>query len=109
MKTKLAEFKNEWQYHALLLLAVFLMLWPIIFMLSTSLKTLDQVFEATLNPLPFPPTFDNYLMVLEDFPLFTISGIPSSLPLLLLSAKRQPALWQLLPLCTTNLNAKKLS
>ena len=71
MKTKLAEFKNEWQYHALLLLAVFLMLWPIIFMLSTSLKTLDQVFEATLNPLPFPPTFDNYLMVLEDFPLFT--------------------------------------
>lgn len=49
----------------------FLMLWPIVFMLSTSLKDLNQVFESTLNPLPFPPTFDNYLYVLENFPLFT--------------------------------------
>ena len=28
-------------------------------------------FPATLNPLPFPPTFDNYTTVLEDFPLLT--------------------------------------
>lgn len=68
MKTKLRE---EWPWHLLLFVAVFLMLWPIIFMISTSLKDLNQVFESTLNPLPFPPTFDNYINVLENFPLFT--------------------------------------
>ena len=68
MKTKL---QNEWYWHAFLLIAVFLMLWPIVFMLSTSLKDLNQVFESTLNPLPCPPTLDNYTTVLNNFPLFT--------------------------------------
>ena len=71
MKTNLASWREEWGYHLLLLVAVFLMLWPIVFMLSTSLKDLNQVFESTLNPLPFPPTFDNYTNVLENFPLLT--------------------------------------
>ena len=71
MKTKLASWQEKWGYHLLLLVAVFLMLWPIVFMLSTSLKDLNQVFESTLNPLPFPPTFDNYTNVLENFPLLT--------------------------------------
>lgn len=71
MKTNLASWRDEWGYHLLLLIAVFLMLWPIVFMLSTSLKDLNQVFESTLNPLPVPPTFDNYTNVLENFPLLT--------------------------------------
>ena len=71
MKTNLASCRDEWGCHLLLLIAVFLMLWPIVFMLSTSLKDLNQVFESTLNPLPFPPTFDNYTNVLENFPLLT--------------------------------------
>ena len=71
MKTKLASWREEWGYHLVLLIAVFLMLWPIVFMLSTSLKDLNQVFESTLNPLPFPPTFANYTNVLENFPLLT--------------------------------------
>lgn len=71
MKTKLASWQEEWGYHLLLLVAAFLMLWPIVFMLSTSLKDLNQVFESTLNPMPFPPTFDNYTNVLENFPLLT--------------------------------------
>lgn len=71
MKTNLASWRDEWGYHLLLLIGVFLMLWPIVFMLSTSLKDLNQVFESTLNPLPFPPTFDNYTNVLENFPLLT--------------------------------------
>lgn len=28
-------------------------------------------FQATLNPLPLPPTLNNYLTVLGNFPLFT--------------------------------------
>ena len=74
MKTNLASWRDEWGYHLLLLIGVFLMLWPIVFMLSTSLKDLNQVFESTLNPLPFPPTFDNYTNVLENFPLLTYIG-----------------------------------
>ena len=47
MKTN---WRDELPWQILLLLMVFLMLWPIIFMLSTSLKDLNQVFESTLNP-----------------------------------------------------------
>lgn len=71
MKTKLQGWREEILWHGLLLIAVFLMLWPIVFMLSTSLKDLNQVFESTLNPLPWPPTLSNYLNVLEGFPLLT--------------------------------------
>ena len=66
MKT---DFSKEFTWHILLLIAVFLMLWPIVFMISTSFKDLAQVFESTLNPLPWPATLDNYITVLKDFPL----------------------------------------
>ena len=58
-------------WHLPLLVAVFIQLWPIVFMVSTSLKDMDQIFQATLNPLPLPPTLNNYLTVLGNFPLFT--------------------------------------
>ena len=68
MRTKLDK-KILW--HLPLILAVFLQLWPIIFMASTSFKDMDQIFTSTLNPLPFPPTLNNYVAVLEDFPFLT--------------------------------------
>ena len=68
MKT---ETRNELIWHGFLLVAIFLTLWPIVFMISTSFKDLSQVFESTLNPLPWPITFDNYTTVLGNFPLFT--------------------------------------
>ena len=71
MKTKLAIWRDEWGYRVLLLIAVFLLLWPIVFMLSTSVKDLNQVFESTVKHLPFPPTFDNYPKVVENIPLLT--------------------------------------
>ena len=68
MKT---ETRNELIWHGFLMVAIFLTLWPIVFMISTSFKDLSQVFESTLNPLPWPITFDNYTTVLGNFPLFT--------------------------------------
>ena len=68
MKT---ETRNELIWHGFLMVALFLTLWPIVFMISTSFKDLSQVFESTLNPLPWPITFDNYTTVLGNFPLFT--------------------------------------
>ena len=47
MRTKLD--KNI-LWHLPLILAVFLQLWPIIFMASTSFKDMDQIFTSTLNP-----------------------------------------------------------
>ena len=68
MKT---ETRNELIWHGFLMVAIFLTLWPIVFMISTSFKDLSQVFESTLNPLPWTITFDNYTTVLGNFPLFT--------------------------------------
>lgn len=59
-----------WPWHVLLMLTVLVQLWPLLFMLSTSFKTMDQVFQSTLNPLPAPPVLDNYRHVLESLPLF---------------------------------------
>ena len=68
MKTKTHQ---DLCWHLPLLVAVFIQLWPIVFMVSTSLKDMDQILQATLNPLPLPPTLNNYLTVLGNFPLFT--------------------------------------
>ena len=40
--------KKELMWHIPLLIAVFIQLWPIVFMISTSLKDMDQIFQATL-------------------------------------------------------------
>lgn len=66
MKT---DFKKQCLCHGLLLLAVLISLWPVIFMISASLKELNQIFESPLNPLPYPPTLANYTAVLERFPI----------------------------------------
>ena len=68
MKT---ETRNELIWHGFLMVAIFLTLWPIVFMISTSFKDLSQVFESALDPLPWPITFDNYTTVFGNFPLFT--------------------------------------
>jgi sn-glycerol 3-phosphate transport system permease protein len=60
---------RDWYWHILLLFAVVIQLWPLLFMLSTSFKTMDQIFLSTLNPLPAKPVIDNYLYVLKNLPL----------------------------------------
>lgn len=58
-----------WHWHLLFAITLFLQLWPLLFMVSTSLKSLDQIFVSTLNPIPMPFIIDNYLYVLRSFPL----------------------------------------
>lgn len=62
--------KKEALCHIVLAAAVIVSLWPVVFMLSASFKELNQVFQSPLNPLPFPPTLENYTTVLERFPIF---------------------------------------
>lgn len=68
MKTS---YRTSCYLHLLLLLTVLLCIWPLIFMVSTSFKSMDQIFQAALNPLPMPPTWNNYTTVLKNFPFFT--------------------------------------
>ena len=65
MKIKL----NGLPWHVLLGMAVLIQLWPLLFMVSTSFKTMDQIFQSTLNPFPTLPVLDNYRHVLEALPL----------------------------------------
>ena len=66
--------KKEIPCHILLIAAVVISLWPVVFMLSASLKELNQVFQSPLNPLPFPPTLENYQTVLSRFPIMQFVG-----------------------------------
>jgi len=66
---KISKLKKLW--HLPLLLAILVQFWPLIFMISTSFKDMNQIFQASLNPLPIPPTMVNYETVLNNFPFFT--------------------------------------
>lgn len=61
-------------WHVLLLLTVLVQLWPLLFMISTSFKTMDQVFQSTLNPIPSPLVLENYRYVLDSLPLLRYIG-----------------------------------
>ena len=61
--------KSSVLWHFLLIVVILIEVWPLLFMVSTSFKTMDQIFTATLNPFPAPFVLDNYLHVLETLPL----------------------------------------
>ena len=60
----------------LLSLGSVLMLAPLLWMLSTSLKTMDGVFELPPQWIPDPIVWENYLRIWEAGPL--LSGIRNS-------------------------------
>ena len=61
-------------WNLLLLFAVLLTLYPLLFMFTTSFKSMNQIFAASLNPFAWPPTWDNYEVVLDRFPFFIFLG-----------------------------------
>ena len=66
MKIKLT---GGWYWHVLLVGALIIQLWPLLFMFSTSFKTMDQIFLSSLNPIPTQPVLDNYRYVIDNLPL----------------------------------------
>lgn len=61
--------ERGWYWHILLMGALLIQLWPLLFMFSTSFKTMDQIFQSSLNPIPTKPVLDNYFYVLQNLPL----------------------------------------
>ncbi len=57
-----------------MILCVILFLYPLLFMLTTSFKSMNQIFASTLNPFSWPPTLDNYEVVLQKFPFYQYLG-----------------------------------
>lgn len=58
---------NGW--HLLLVAALVLSFFPLIWMISTSLKQTDQIFSSFLNPIPMPVTLEHYAHVMESAPM----------------------------------------
>ena len=60
MKTN---YKGEWKYHLILLLSVLVLFYPLLYMVTTSFKTLNEIFSSGLNLMPVNPTMENYEQV----------------------------------------------
>ncbi|MDX3661718.1 carbohydrate ABC transporter permease [Streptomyces sp. ID05-26A] len=52
--------KNHWRAHALLLLVLVAMIYPMVWLVGASFKPENQIF-TTMNPLPLAVTFANYV------------------------------------------------
>src|SRR5690625_1940009 len=58
---------NGW--HILLIVALVLSYFPLIWMVSTSLKETDQIFSDFINPIPTPATLSHYFHVISSVPM----------------------------------------
>jgi len=62
-------------WHVLLCVIVLLLLFPIVFAVSNSLKTLNEAYQTVMSIIPHNPTLDNYLHVFKrlDFLKITLN------------------------------------
>lgn len=58
---------NWW--HVLLFIGLFLSFYPLVWMVSTSLKETGQIFSDFLNPIPMPLTFEHYVHAFVSTPM----------------------------------------
>ena len=58
--------------HILLILLVFIMLYPIVFSVANSFKTQKEIYGNVLSILPENPTLENYETITTKIPYFQI-------------------------------------
>ncbi|MEA5002870.1 MAG: carbohydrate ABC transporter permease, partial [Christensenella sp.] len=61
--------KGEWKYHLILIIALVIMIYPLLYMVGTSFKTLPEIFSSGLNVVPTNPTLDNYTKAFDSLPV----------------------------------------
>lgn len=71
MKTKL---NSEFKWHILLGIFVIISLFPIIFAISSSFKSLGEAYNNVLGIIPNEPTLNNYIEVFKRLPFVNITG-----------------------------------
>ena len=58
--------KGEWRYQAILILTLIIMMYPIVYMIGTSFKTLQDIFSSGLNVFTSNPTMANYIQMFKS-------------------------------------------
>ncbi|AGK95728.1 carbohydrate ABC transporter permease [Clostridium pasteurianum] len=66
--------KKEIKWHVLLWIIVIFEIFPLLFMIATSFKPLNQVFTDTLNIIPTSPTLKNYKYIADNLPILNYIG-----------------------------------
>ncbi|WP_394022270.1 carbohydrate ABC transporter permease [Anaerococcus martiniensis] len=66
--------KNEWLTHLILLIFVILMIFPIVFAISNSFKTMQESANNIMGIIPENPTLDSFKYVAERLPIKKIIG-----------------------------------
>ena len=60
-------------WHMMICLIVFLLIMPIVFAMSNSLKTVQDAFNSVFEVIPRNPTIENYVYVFSRLPIFQIT------------------------------------
>lgn len=60
MKTKK---RKQWKYQVVLIIMSLLLLYPTVYMISTSFKNMNEIYNSGLHLLPQHPTMENYVSV----------------------------------------------
>lgn len=65
--------KTQWIWHLILILCVIILLFPILFAISNSFKTLSDAYKNVFELIPLHPTLENYKKVFENLPFVKIT------------------------------------
>ena len=65
--------KTQWIWHLILILCVIILLFPILFAISNSFKTLSDAYKIVFELIPLHPTLENYKKVFENLPFVKIT------------------------------------
>ena len=60
---------RERKWHILFFIIILLQIFPLIYMLSISLKSMDQIFSEPLKLIPSVITFENYKHIWNNVPI----------------------------------------
>ena len=60
---------RERKWHILFFIIILLQIFPLIYMFSISLKSMDQVFSEPLKLIPSVITFENYKYIWNNVPI----------------------------------------
>ena len=71
--TRRSKQKSDLPWHFLMLVVVVVMLYPIVFAVSTSFKTLPEVYSNSFGIIPKAPTLNAYKGVISKIPFFKIT------------------------------------
>lgn len=73
MRIKRAVIKKQIGWHIFFCMVVALLVFPILFAVSNSLKTMQDAFNTVFEIIPRSPTLENYSYVFDRLPLFRIT------------------------------------